>query len=61
LFTNRYRIGAKLIPQATTARVVRILPEKALLDLNHSLAGKPPVVSLQIMTIENSDEKTPLP
>jgi len=37
------------------ARIVRILPEKALLDLNHPLAGKPLIVTLQIMTIENPD------
>jgi FKBP-type peptidyl-prolyl cis-trans isomerase 2 len=34
------------------------LPEKALLDLNHPLAGTPLVVSLQIVTIENPDENT---
>jgi len=38
-----------------SARIVRILPEKALLDLNHPLAGKPLIVTLQIMTIENPD------
>ena len=38
-----------------TTRIVRILPEKALLDLNHPLAGTPLIVTLQIMTIENSD------
>jgi peptidylprolyl isomerase len=48
-------------PIGTTARIVRILPEKALLDLNHPLAGKPLVVSLQIVTIENPDENTTLP
>jgi FKBP-type peptidyl-prolyl cis-trans isomerase 2 len=37
------------------ARIVMILPEKALLDLNHPLAGKPLIVTLQIMTIENPD------
>jgi FKBP-type peptidyl-prolyl cis-trans isomerase 2 len=45
----------------TTARIVRILPERALLDLNHPLAGKPLLVSLQIVTIENSDEEETLP
>ena len=44
-----------------TARIVRILPEKALLDLNHPLAGKPLLVSLQIVTVENSDEEATLP
>jgi FKBP-type peptidyl-prolyl cis-trans isomerase 2 len=38
-----------------SARVIRILPEKALLDLNHPLAGKPLIVTLQIMTIENPE------
>ena len=47
--------------EGTTARIVRILPEKALLDLNHPLAGKPLLVSLQIVTIENSDEEATLP
>jgi len=45
----------------TTARIVRILPEKALLDLNHPLAGKPLIVTLQIVTIENSDEEAQYP
>ena len=48
-------------PAGTTARIIRILPEKALLDLNHPLAGKPLLVSLQIVTIENPDEETTLP
>jgi FKBP-type peptidyl-prolyl cis-trans isomerase 2 len=37
------------------ARTLKILPEKTLLDLNHPLAGKPLIVTLQIMTIENPD------
>jgi len=37
------------------ARIVKILPEQALLDLNHPLAGKPLIVTVQIMTIENPD------
>ena len=37
------------------ARILKILPEKTLLDLNHPLAGKPLIVTLQIMTIENPD------
>jgi FKBP-type peptidyl-prolyl cis-trans isomerase 2 len=44
-----------------TARIIRILPEKAVLDLNHPLAGKPLMVTLQIVTIENSDEGTTMP
>ena len=35
------------------ARVVSILPEKAVLDLNHPLAGKPLNVTLEIVKIEN--------
>lgn len=38
------------------ARIIWILPEKAVLDLNHPLAGQPLIVTLQIMTIENPDE-----
>ena len=41
-------------PSGTTARIVRILSDKALLDLNHPLAGKPLLVSLQIVNVENS-------
>ena len=41
--------------QTIPPRIVRSLPEKALLDLNHPLAGKPLIVTLQIMTIENPD------
>jgi FKBP-type peptidyl-prolyl cis-trans isomerase 2 len=37
------------------ARILKILPEKTLLDLNHPLAGKPLIVTSQIMTIENPD------
>ena len=44
-----------------TARIVTILPEKAVLDLNHPLAGKPLWVTLQIMTIENSYGEATLP
>ena len=35
-----------------TARVVAILPEQTVLDLNHPLAGTPLIVTLQIITIE---------
>lgn len=48
-------------PAGTTARIVRILPEKALLDLNHPLAGKPLLVSLQIVNVENSNEEGTFP
>ncbi len=41
------------------ARIVRILPEQAVLDLNHPLAGQPLIVTLQIMAIENPDEVSP--
>ena len=43
-----------------SGKIVRILPEKALLDLNHPLAGKPLLVTLQIVKIENSDEAATL-
>lgn len=39
------------------ARIIWILPEKALLDLNHPLAGQPLIVTLQIVMIENPDEE----
>jgi peptidylprolyl isomerase len=35
------------------ARIIKILPEQAVLDLNHPLAGKPLMVAAQIVTIEN--------
>ena len=44
-----------------TAKIVMILPEKALLDLNHPLAGKPLWVTLKIVTVESSDEEATLP
>ena len=39
------------------ARIIRILPDKTLIDLNHPLAGQPLMITLQIVTIENPDEK----
>jgi peptidylprolyl isomerase len=39
------------------ARIIWILPEKALLDLNHPLAGQSLIVTLQIVMIENADEE----
>ena len=44
-----------------TVRIIRILPEKAVLDLNHPLAGKPLMVTLQIVTIQNPDEGATMP
>ena len=38
------------------ARIIWILPEKALIDFNHPLAGQPLIVTLQIMSIENPSE-----
>jgi FKBP-type peptidyl-prolyl cis-trans isomerase 2 len=38
------------------AKIVRIFPETTVLDLNHPLAEQPLIVTLQIVTIENSDE-----
>ena len=43
--------------EGRTAMIVRILPETTVLDLNHPLAGKPLIVTLQIVTIENPDER----
>lgn len=39
------------------ARIIRILPDKTLIDLNHPLAGQPLMITLQIVTIENPDEE----
>lgn len=38
------------------ARIIWILPEETLIDLNHPLAG-PLIVTLQIVTVENPDEE----
>src|SRR5262245_44436990 len=43
------------VGRGKNARILRILPEKAVLDLNHPLAGKPLMVTLQIVTIENPE------
>jgi FKBP-type peptidyl-prolyl cis-trans isomerase 2 len=37
------------------------MPEKAVLDLNHPLAGKPLMVTLEIVKIENPDEGATMP
>ena len=39
-----------------TGRIMRIFPEKALIDFNHPLAGQPLIVTLQIVMIENPNE-----
>jgi len=39
------------------ARIIRILPDETLIDLNHPLAGQPLIITLQIVTIENPDEE----
>ncbi|MGH7180701.1 MAG: FKBP-type peptidyl-prolyl cis-trans isomerase [Nitrospiraceae bacterium] len=39
------------------ATVVSILPEKAVLDLNHPLAGKPLNVMVEIVKIEDADKE----
>jgi len=41
--------------EGRTAMIVRIFPETTVLDLNHPLAGKPLIVTVQIVTIENPD------
>jgi FKBP-type peptidyl-prolyl cis-trans isomerase 2 len=41
--------------EGRTAMIMRILPETTVLDLNHPLAGKPLIVTLQVVTIENPD------
>ena len=39
-----------------SARILWILPENALIDFNHPLAGHPLIVTLQIVTIEHPRE-----
>lgn len=57
------REGDTVVEEGTgrTARIITILPEEAVLDLNHPLAGKPLIVTLQIVTIESSDAEAPIP
>lgn len=46
------------------AKIIWILPENTLIDLNHPLAGHPLMVTLRIVMIENPDEEmntTPVP
>jgi len=40
-----------------SARIIWILPEKTLIDLNHPLAGQPLIVTLQIVMVEDPDEE----
>ena len=40
---------------------MRIFPETAVLDFNHPLAGQPLIVTLQIVSIENSEEGATIP
>jgi FKBP-type peptidyl-prolyl cis-trans isomerase 2 len=39
------------------AQIILILPELALIDLNHPLAGQPLLITLQVMTVEVPDER----
>ncbi len=41
--------------EGRSAMIVRIFPETTVLDLNHPLAGKPLIVTLQIVKIQNPD------
>jgi FKBP-type peptidyl-prolyl cis-trans isomerase 2 len=46
--------GDTLVDDAgRTAKIIWILPSNALVDLNHPLAGKPLIVTLQVVTIEH--------
>lgn len=51
--------GDTLVDDAgTTAKIIWILPGKALIDLNHPLAGRPLIVTLQVVTIEHPTADT---
>lgn len=39
------------------AKVILMLPEITLIDLNHPLAGQPLVITLQVVTIQHADER----
>lgn len=39
------------------AKIILILPELTLIDLNHPLAGQPLLITLQVVTIETPDER----
>lgn len=39
------------------AKIILILPELTLIDLNHPLAGQPLLITLQVVTIEDPDER----
>lgn len=41
--------------EGRTAMIMRIFPETTVLDLNHPPAGKPLIVTLQVVMIENPD------
>ena len=43
-----------------TATIAKISPETTVLDFNHPLAGKPLIITLQIMTIENPENHSDL-
>jgi FKBP-type peptidyl-prolyl cis-trans isomerase 2 len=46
--------GDTLVDDAgTTAKIIWILPTNALIDFNHPLAGRPLIVTLQVVTIEH--------
>ena len=41
----------------TYARIILIMPEVTVIDLNHPLAGQPLLITLQVVTIEHQDER----